>query len=143
MKSGISIGEVAREAGCSVSAVRYYEQIGLLPTAGRRSGGHRVYGLADLKRLTFVRRCRDFGFTAKQVKELLDVARAGTPCSEARDIAASQLGCVRSELADIQALEASLTDFVASCSSTCASGTVENCALFEDLGDGTIESRCC
>lgn len=138
MKSGLTIGEVAREAGCSVPTVRYYEEIGLLPSASRRSGGHRVYGLAELKRLTFVRRCRDFGFSVKQVRELLDVARAGTPCSEARDIAALHLRSVQSKLGELRALEASLASFVATCSTTCASGTVEDCTLFEDLRNGAM-----
>lgn len=142
MRSGLSIGEVARESGCSVPTVRYYEEIGLVPNAGRRNGGHRVYDLTDLQRLTFVRRCRDFGFSVKQVRDLLDVARPGTPCSEARDIAASHLRSVRSKLADLQALEASLAGFVATCSTTCAGGTVDDCTLFEDLGTGPATSCC-
>ncbi|MBM0169517.1 MerR family DNA-binding protein [Altererythrobacter sp. C41] len=68
--------------------------------------------------------------------------RDETPCSEARDIAASHLRSVRSKLAELQALEASLAAFVATCSTTCASGTVDDCTLFDDLDRGPIANRC-
>jgi DNA-binding transcriptional MerR regulator len=45
-----------------VPTIRYYEEIGLLRPADRQAGGQRVYGDDDVKRLTFVRRCRDLGF---------------------------------------------------------------------------------
>ena len=60
--NGLSIGTLAERAGCNVPTIRYYEEVGLLPRPDRRAGGHRTYGHDDLRRLTFVRRCRDFGF---------------------------------------------------------------------------------
>lgn len=134
---GLSIGDVARQAKCSVAAVRYYEEVGLLPSASRRSGGHRVYGTVDLNRLSFIRRCRDFGFTVAETRELLAVAKPGTPCVEAREIAAARLRTVRSKLVELQALESSLAGFVRTCSSTCAGGTVEDCTLFDDISRQT------
>jgi DNA-binding transcriptional MerR regulator len=53
-----------------VPTIRYYEQIGLLPKAARRLGGHRLYGEADRRRLTFIRRCRAFGFPIEEVRKL-------------------------------------------------------------------------
>ena len=60
--SSISIGVVAKQTGCTVPTIRYYEEIGLLPQAARTESGQRNYGEATLRRLTFIRRCRDFGF---------------------------------------------------------------------------------
>ena len=59
----ISIGLLAQQAGCSVPTIRYYEEIGLLPVVPRTEGGRRVYGSATVRRLSFIRRCRDFGFS--------------------------------------------------------------------------------
>ena len=59
----LTIGALADETRCSIPTIRYYEQVGLMPEANRRPGGHRFYGEPDLKRLTFIRRCRDFGFS--------------------------------------------------------------------------------
>lgn len=141
-RCGLSIGEVARQAQRSVPSVRYYEQIGLLPNASRRAGGHRVYGSTDLKRLSFIRRCRDFGFSVAQIRELLAVSTRGTPCVEAREIAAARLQAVRSKLFELQALERSLAGFVRNCDATCESGRVEDCTLFDDIA-GETDPACC
>jgi len=139
---GLSIGEVARQAKCSVASVRYYEEIGLLPSASRKSGGHRVYGSVDLKRLSFIRRCRDFGFSVAETRELLAVSTPGTPCADAREIAVARLRTVRSKLIELKALERSLAGFVQNCSSTCAGGTVEDCTLFDDMTRQPM-ANCC
>jgi DNA-binding transcriptional MerR regulator len=140
--SGLSIGHVAREAGCSVASIRYYEDIGLLPSAGRRSGGHRVYGADDVRRLVFIRRCRDFGFPIEKVRELLSASSADTPCKEARDIAAAHLQSVRDKLVELKALERALAGFVRNCDANCASGTVQDCTLFDDIA-GQPAPACC
>ena len=57
------IGVLARESGCKVETIRYYERIGILPEPPRNSGGQRRYHAWHLKRLNFVRRARDLGFT--------------------------------------------------------------------------------
>ncbi|MBO0865344.1 MAG: MerR family transcriptional regulator, partial [Mycobacterium sp.] len=66
---GIKIGELARATGTTAPTIRYYEEIGLLPPAPR-SGGQRQYGDADVRRLTFIRRCRESGFPVEQVRVL-------------------------------------------------------------------------
>ena len=58
----LTIGALATQARTNVPTIRYYEEIGLLPQAERGSNGHRYYREADLRRLTFIKRCRDFGF---------------------------------------------------------------------------------
>src|SRR5262245_40667304 len=105
----MTIGALAAGTGCSVPTIRYYEEIGLLPAASRRTSGHRVYGPADLQRLTFIRRCRDFGFSIEQVRAF--VALAGSPardCRAARDLAQQHLIGVRQKLKELRALERSL-----------------------------------
>ena len=130
----VTIGTIARRTGCSVPTVRYYEEIGLLPAAARKSGGHRVFGDADLHRLLFIRRCRDFGFSVEEVRALIAlIDNPERDCSEARDVAETHLGHVRQKLAELKALEASLAGFVESCTSACAGGPAASCTLLEDL----------
>lgn len=107
--------------------IRYYEEIGLLPEADRRTGGHRVYGEGDLHRLTFIRRCRDFGFPIEQIREL--VALAGSPerdCTAARDLADMHLVEVRRKLKELRALERTLKNFVEDCTAQCAGGRMRH-----------------
>jgi DNA-binding transcriptional MerR regulator len=129
-----SIGAVARQTGCSVPTIRYYEDIGLLPAAPRTEGNRRHYGEAAIRLLAFIRRCREFGFTIEQVRELAGlVDRPGRDCVEVRDVAQAHLQAVRTRLAQLQALEVSLSAFVGSCNATCAGGPVVDCSILEDL----------
>ncbi|MDO9246190.1 MAG: MerR family transcriptional regulator, partial [Phenylobacterium sp.] len=67
MDRALSIGRLAERSGTNPPTIRYYEQIGLLKRPDRRERGHRTYGQTDLTRLTFIRRCREFGFPIEQV----------------------------------------------------------------------------
>ena len=64
----LRIGALARISGCSVPTIRYYEEVGLIPAASRRSSGHRVYYARAIQLLSFIRRCRDFGFSIEQTR---------------------------------------------------------------------------
>ena len=145
-----SIGVLAQQTGCSVPTIRYYEEIGLLPAGPRTEGGRRVYGDAAVRRLTFIRRCRDFGFSIDQVRELIGlVDEPQRPCVEVRDIAATHLTQLRARLAELQALERSMAAFVCSCDTACAGGPAVDCTILEDLaepggGSGSLPaSGCC
>lgn len=134
MSAKLSIGLVARRAGATVPTIRYYEQIGLLPCASRTESGQRHYDLAAVRRLVFIRRCREFGFSIDQVRELVELMdHPGRPCAEVRDIAARHLVDVRQKLTELAALEAGLRDFVESCDTACVGGATVDCKILEDL----------
>ncbi len=67
-KRDLSSGALAREAGVNVETIRYYENIELMPEPLRTGNGYRVYDEADLKRLSFIRRCRELGFSLDEVR---------------------------------------------------------------------------
>lgn len=134
MSARLSIGLVARRTGVTVPTVRYYENIGLLPPAVRTEAGQRSYDEATIRRLVFIRRCRDFGFSIEQVRELVVlVDEPDRPCAEVRDIAAAHLAQVRQKLEELKALEASLSTFVCSCDTACSGGPAVDCTILEDL----------
>lgn len=109
MDQALTIGGLARRSGTNPPTIRYYEQIGLLKAPDRREGGHRVYGSDDLRRLTFIRRCREFGFPIEQVRSLVDlIENADRSCHEARNLAQENLTAVRQKLKELKALERSL-----------------------------------
>lgn len=86
--AGLKIGALADRTGATAPTIRYYEEIGLLRRADRQSGGQRIYGEDDISRLTFIRRCRDFGLSIEQVRALVALAQdPERSCMEARDIA--------------------------------------------------------
>lgn len=71
MQNDMSIGEVASKFGLAASAIRFYEQEGLLPPARRRSG-RRVYDSDILHRLSVIELAKAAGFTIREIRELLD-----------------------------------------------------------------------
>ena len=139
----LSIGAAARKAGCSVPTIRYYEEIGLLAPAARTDGNQRHYDEAALRRLAFIRRCRDFGFSLEQVRELVGLAdHPDRDCVELRAIAQAQLLEVHRKLKELRELEASLAGFICSCDAACAGGPVADCTILEDLATPAPRSCC-
>jgi DNA-binding transcriptional MerR regulator len=131
----LKIGALAERTGTNTPTIRYYEEIGLLPRPSRRDGGQRSYGDEDVKRLTFIRRCRDFGFSIEQVRSLVALVQdSERSCMEARDLAQSHLDVVRTKLGELKALERSIASFVESCDASCAGGPGPDCVILEDLG---------
>ncbi len=138
----LTIGVLASETRCSVPTIRYYEEIGLLPEADRRPGGHRIYREADQRRLMFIRRCRDFGFSIEQIRELLALAGSDRDCTAARDLAQDHLAEVRRKLKELRALERSLKQFVKDCNTRCLGGPAGACVILEDLATPK-QTSCC
>ena len=144
----MTIGVLAGRTGLNVPTIRYYEEIGLIPAAQRRPSGHRMYGSAAQELLTFIRSCRDFGFSIEQVRALVSLTRdAEKDCVEARDIAQRHLDEVRNKLTELRALERSLARFVSSCTAACAGGPAPACTILKDLGRAAAASAapsaCC
>lgn len=130
----LTIGALAKAAGVSAPTIRYYEEIGLIPRASRSPGGQRAYGETDIERLTFIRRCRDFGFSIDQVRLLADLSVSpDRDCTEVGDIARAHLDEVRRKLAELRELEKSLKVFVDRCETLCSGGPGRDCVVFTDI----------
>ena len=130
----LTIGALSTKTHCTVPTIRYYEQIGLLPRPERASNGHRYYRDDDLKRLTFIKRCRDFGFPIEQVRDLAGLFEDGDrACVEVRDLAQVHLDQVRAKLEEMRQLEASLELLVGSCDATCSAGPTRDCCILADF----------
>lgn len=132
MHAGLPIGKAALLSGVKVPTIRYYEQIGLLPSPDRTEGNRRLYGKADLDRLTFIRHARELGFEIDSIRTLLLLQdRPEQSCAEADDIAQGHLVEVEKRIASLMALKAELLRMVEGCSH----GRVENCRVIEILAD--------
>lgn len=126
--ASLKISALASRTGTTPPTIRYYEEIGLLPQADRQHGGQRRYGADDVRRLTFIRRCRDFDFSLGEVRALLTLMEdRRRNCAEARDIGHAHLATVREKLRELSALEHMLTGFVQSCDNSCAGGPGPDC----------------
>ena len=126
----LSIGALSQESRCNIETIRYYERIGVMPEPPRTEGGHRQYREDHLKRLTFVRRARELGFSLHEVRELLGLVDGGVvSCGEVKALTLDHLGDVRRKLRDLRAMERVLKRMA----SECDGGTVPDCPIIEAL----------
>jgi MerR family mercuric resistance operon transcriptional regulator len=125
-----TIGTLSKLTGCNIETIRYYEHIGLLPAPPRTEGGHRTYGDAHTRRLTFVRRSRELGFTIEEVRELLSLVDGKRyTCEEVQALTLDHLADVKKKLADLRRLERVLKNMAAQCSG----GKVPECPIIDAL----------
>lgn len=126
----LAIGALSKQTGVNIETIRFYERIGVLSPPARSPGGYRLYGPDHLKRLTFVRRARQLGFTLEEVRALLRLAEDSEhTCAEAREMASVHVQDVRAKIRDLKKLEKVLRDMIAKC----ADGTLPECPLIEAL----------
>lgn len=121
----LSIGEVAERAGSSVSAIRFYEREGLLPTAERVSGQRR-FTEETVQRLGIIDVAKQAGFSLGEVGVLLTSIDEGAPAHEQlRALADRKLPEVDALIERAQAMRDWLTT-----ASACGCDSLESCALF-------------
>ncbi len=133
MTEGMTIGQLAREAGVNVQTVRYYERRRLLPAPARRASGYRAFDAAALARLRFIRRAQELGFTLAEIAELL--ALRLDPHTTAADVKARanrKIADVDRKLRDLERIRDALTHLAGSCRG--GRGPTGECPLVEALG---------
>jgi len=110
------IGQLARETGCRIETIRYYERIGVLTPAARAANNYRLYNDTHRRRLLFVRRMRHLGFSLDEVRTLLRLIDGGSyTCAEVQALGQAHLDAVRTRLADLRRVEGALADLVGGC----------------------------
>lgn len=130
-KRDFTRGAIAKEAGVNLETIRFYEKIGLMPDPPRTAAGYRVYGHDHLKRLKFIRRTRELGFTNQEVKGLLEMVDGTYACDDVKDLALSNVDIIRSKVADLNKMKRALTSMAAECSG----GDTPDCAIIDRLLD--------
>jgi MerR family mercuric resistance operon transcriptional regulator len=120
----ISRGVLSKKTGVNSETIRYYEKINLIPTPARTTNGYRVYDDTHVKRLSFIKRCRELGFKLKEVTELLDLVDGDDyTCAEIRDHTIRHLRDVENRILDLKKMRQTLKDMV----SECEGGSVPKC----------------
>jgi MerR family redox-sensitive transcriptional activator SoxR len=121
----MSIGQIARRVGTATSAIRYYEEIGLLPPPARVNGRRR-YDASALQRLRVIEHAQRAGFTLGEIRELFFGFAVGThPNARWEALARRKLAEFDAQLARIQAMQGLLRDGL-----RCGCLTMEQCTVW-------------
>ncbi len=123
-------GELSRKTGCNAETIRYYEKIGIMPEPARSASGYRQYDAGHERRLGFVMRGRELGFTMEDLKSLLDlIDRRAVSCADVEKLARAHLQSVRDKISDLKRMESALSSTVRACSGK----DVPQCPLIDAL----------
>ena len=112
----LSIGQLAQAAVVNVETIRYYQRRGLLTEPLKPLGGHRRYPPGAVKRLHFIKRAQNLGFTLDEVRGLLAL-EDGQSCRDTRLLAEKKLAVIEERLADLARMRKLLKGLIAECES--------------------------
>ena len=129
-ESGFTRGDLARATGCNIETIRYYEKIGVMPKPARSAAGYRVYGNDHTRRLHFVRRGRELGFSLDELRGQLRLVDGHTyTCREVHALTIEHLKDIRQKIADLRRLERAMSDMAAQCTGN----QVPECPIIDAL----------
>jgi len=130
MSATIAIGRVSALTGVNIETIRYYERIGLVPRQPKSAGGRREYDPVSVKRLSFIRRARDIGFSIEDIRSLLALSEPNhRSCAEVRNIAEIHRDAIMLRVADLNRLQTLLTETINKCSGR----KIPHCAVLDML----------
>jgi DNA-binding transcriptional MerR regulator len=112
----MKIGQVAKEAQVNIQTLRYYERVGMIKPDSRDSSGYRAYDPDAVKRVTFIKKAQELGFTLVEIKDLLTLRGNSTQGRNlARKKASEKLAVIRGRIADLKSLEKTLRGLIKDC----------------------------
>lgn len=132
-QSDFTIGYLSERTDCNIETIRYYERIGIMPSPPRSNGGRRIYQHDHIKRLMFIRRSRELGFSIAEIRALLSLVDEGSySCGEIQTLTIEHIKNIKNKIADLKKLEKMLSRIA----SQCKGDDIPECpiidALFED-----------
>lgn len=127
----ITVGHLARAAGINLETVRYYERVGLLPKPPRSASGYRLFPPDTVRRLRFIGRAQELGFSLREIRELLALrASPRTPSAEIRQRAEKKILDIEGKIRTLDAMSKTLQKLTKSCAGC---GPASECPILESL----------
>jgi len=131
--TSLRIGQVADEAGVTVETVRFYESQALIPEPPRSQGGYRMYTADAVKRVRFIQRAKELGFSLKDIQSLLELRNEpGTTCAAIKAQTVHKIADVDDKIRDLVRIRDALSDLA----DRCVSGpNLSECPILDALDD--------
>lgn len=134
----LTIGKVAERAGVGIETVRFYEREGLLDKPTRSASGYRQFNDNVVKRLMFISRAKELGFTLKEIKELLSLRIDPEICCEdVKSKADVKIADIENKIATLRKMKKALVRLSLTCGER---ETTTECPILEAL-DGKKTTR--
>ncbi len=113
----MTIGQMARRSGLTPRAIRYYEQVGLVPRPSRTDRNYRIYDKEALERLRFIARCRSLGFSLSEIRALCGTTEAQTwICAQVENVVRQHVDLTEEKIGELLEIRGVLAEKLAQCS---------------------------
>lgn len=127
----MTIGQVAKKGGVNIETVRYYERQGLIPPPPRRESGYREYPEDTVRRIRFIKRAQELGFSLNEIAELLALrVGPGTTCADVRRLAAVKIREIEEKMETLGKMKEAITKLTTECEGR---GPTSECPILEAL----------
>lgn len=127
----VTIGALAKQIGVGAGALRYYEARGLLVPAGRSRAGYRLYDRQELKRLRFIRRAQELGFSLEDIAVLLKLSQnRSARAADVRRITAEKMADIERRIKDLERMKGGLQALAEKCD---GQGSAIDCPILAAL----------
>lgn len=131
MQGGMLIGEVASATGVGVETLRFYEREGLLPEPPRSASGYRMYTPEAVRRVRFILKAKDLGFTLAETRELLELrVTDSSACDDVARRARIKIGSIEERIRELKRMRRVLHDLERACATNENTG---ECPILEVL----------
>ena len=120
-------GELAARGGVNLQTIRYYEREGLLPAPPRLDSGYRVFPESSVRRVRFVKRAQELGFSLAEIRELLTLrVDKRRDREDVRTIAHAKLEDINQKIRSLETMRAALTHLAEQCT---GHGPADECPI--------------
>lgn len=130
----LTIGELAKRCGVNLETIRYYERVGLLPKPPRTKAGYRIFPDDAPRRLRFVKKAQELGFSLREIKELLALRiEPSKTRADVRERALAKIADLDQKLRTLRKMKSALVKLTAACH---GNGPLSDCPILEGLDQG-------
>lgn len=127
----LTIGRLAREVGINLETVRFYERQGLLPVPPRSSSGYRLFPADTARRLKFIKRAQELGFSLSEIRDLLALRMSPrTTSTEIRKRTEAKIADIERKIKSLDSMRKTLVKLARSCGGC---DPVSECPILESL----------
>ncbi len=128
---GLTIGNVAKLAEVHIETLRYYERQGIVPRPPRTISNYRRYPEDTIRRVRFVKRSQELGFSLEEIKELLALrGTLGADCRKVQQRAAAKIKEIEKKIRSLQGMRRALHILLEQCQ---GKGSPTECPILESL----------
>ena len=135
----LTIGQLAESASVNIQTVRYYERLGLIAAPPRAKSGYRQYDPVMVRRIRFIKKAQELGFSLGDIKELLALRIAdASACGTVEHKVEEKILVIKAKTRELTRLQGILRKLAASCR---ARELTAECPVLDLLGDEHVAGR--